>query len=239
MWDGVAFDEGRHKLLCGTMVKRSRAKQAPRGSANARASKPVATTRAAQRAGTREQIRLAALELFSTKGFEETTTQAIAQRAGVAAGTVFLHASDKTDLLSLVMHDRLESAMESAFATVPEGPLVEQLMSVFRVIFAMYGEHPKLGAAFVSRFPGATGPNAARVNMLTFGFLHRLGLLITGAQTRGEVARELNPPACAQNVFGLYFMALLGWLSGHYTLETALDSILRTALDLQMRGFRA
>ena len=65
------------------------------------------TTRSDMRAVTREQIRLAAWELFTTHGFEKTTTQAIARRAGVAAGTVFLHASDKADLLFLVMHDRL------------------------------------------------------------------------------------------------------------------------------------
>ena len=34
------------------------------------------TTRAAQRAGTREQIRRAAFDLFSSVGFDETTTQA-------------------------------------------------------------------------------------------------------------------------------------------------------------------
>jgi hypothetical protein len=83
------------------------------------------------------------------------------------------------------------------------------------------------------------GPNAQRVNTLTFGFLHRVGMLITDAQARGEAAPDLNPVLCAQNVFGLYFMALLGWLSGHFTLETALDPMLRASLELQIRGFRA
>lgn len=209
-----------------------------RRAARTRAPRASGTTRAAQRAGTREQIRLAAFELFSTVGFDETTTQAIAKRAGVAAGTVFLHASDKNDLLFLVMHDRLEDAVSRAFETLPAGPLLDRLMHLFGVVFAMYGDHPKMGAAFVRSLPGANGPNAQRVNTLTFGFLHRVGLLVTEAQSRGEVARELAPAACAQNVFGLYFMTLLGWLSGHFTLETALDPMLRSSLALQIRGFR-
>ena len=206
--------------------------------ATARKAQTARTSRAAQRAGTREQIRLAAFELFSTVGFDETTTQAIARRAGVAAGTVFLHASDKNDLLFLVMHDRLDQAVNRAFDSLPDGPLLERFMFLFREVFAMYGEHPKMGAAFVRTLPGASSPNAQRVNTLTFGFLHRLGLLVTEAQARGEVARDLVPVACAQNVFGLYFMALLGWLSGHFTLETALDPMLRSYLELQIRGFR-
>jgi AcrR family transcriptional regulator len=217
------------------MTKRSASRSRKSGR-----SKP-ALTRAAQRAGTREQIRAAAWDLFSTVGFDKTTTQAIAQRAGVAAGTVFIHASDKADLLFLVMHDRLESVVNERFASLPspgEATLIDRFMHVFRGLFAMYGQHPGVGAAFVKHLPGANGPNAQRVNTLTFGFLHRIGLLVTDAQSRDEVARDLNPIACAQNVFGLYFMALLGWLSGHFTLETALDPILRSALELQIRGFR-
>jgi hypothetical protein len=125
-----------------------------------------------------------------------------------------------------------------AFETLPDAPLLERFMHLFRAVFAMYGEHPKMGAAFVRTLPGASGPNAQRTNTLTFGFLHRLGLLVTEAQARGEVARDLVPGACAQNVFGLYFMALLGWLAGHFTLETALDPMLRSSLELQFRGFR-
>jgi AcrR family transcriptional regulator len=210
----------------------SRSADAPR--------RPPATTRAAQRAGTREQIRAAAWELFSTVGFDETTTQAIAKRAGVAAGTVFLHASDKADLLFLVMHDRLDAVVNERFESMPsDAPLIDRFMHLFTGLFRMYGEHPKMGAAFVRILPGAVSPNAQRVNTLTFGFLHRVGLLIGDAQARGEAARDLNPIMCAQNVFGLYFMALLGWLSGHFTLETALEPMLRSSLELQIRGFRA
>ena len=205
----------------------------------AAAKRRVPVPRSEQRAATRERIREAAWALFSTVGFDETTTQSIAERAGVASGTVFLHASDKPDLLFLVMHDLLESTVDEAFAAMPDGLLVDRLMFLFRRIFLMYGSHPKMGAAFVKLLPGASGPNAQRVNGLTFGFLHRVSLLVTEAQQRGEVARDLVPLACAQNVFALYFAALVGWLAGHFTLETALDPVLRSSLDLQMRGFHA
>lgn len=195
-------------------------------------------TQAARRAETREQIRAAAWELFTTVGFEAATTQAIAKRAGVAAGTVFLHASDKEDLLFLVMHDRLSEIVDERLATVPDAPLLEQLLHVFGGIFRMYGEHPDVGRAFVRHTPGANGPNARVVWTMTFGFIHRIGMLVAEAQARGEVSREVDPNACAHNVFGLYFMVLMGWLSGHVSIETALDPLLRNALALQIRGLR-
>lgn len=187
---------------------------------------------------TREAIRRAAWELFAADGYDATTTAQIAKRAKVAAGTVFIHASDKADLLFLVMHDRLSDVVEERFASLPDAPLLERLMHVFRGLFAMYGEHPGVAAAFVRALPGSKGPNAQRVHTLTFGFLHRLGLLVEAAQARGECARDVNALACAHNFFALYFAALLGWLSGMATLETALDPGLRASLALQIRGLR-
>jgi len=187
---------------------------------------------------TRERLRAAAWELFSTVGYDATTTHAIAKRAGTAAGTVFVHASDKTDLLFLVMHDKLAEVVEERFATIPDGPLLERLLHVFGGLYRMYGEHPGVAAAFVKSLPGASGPNAQRVTTLTFGFVYRVSLLVGEAQARGEVSREVEPLACAQNVFALYFMALMMWLSGHATLESALVPILRDSIALQIRGFR-
>jgi TetR/AcrR family transcriptional regulator, cholesterol catabolism regulator len=190
------------------------------------------------KARTRDQIRAAAWDLFSTKGFDATTTQAIAKRAKVAAGTVFVHASDKADLLFLVMHDRLQEVVDDRLASVPRGPLVDRLMHVFGGLFAMYGDHPDVAAAFIKNLPGARGPNAQRMWTMTFGFVHRIGMLVAEGQATGEIARDVEPFSAAQNVFALYFAALMSWLNGHVTLEAALDPLLRNALALQVRGFR-
>jgi AcrR family transcriptional regulator len=45
------------------------------------------------------RIERAARLLFTQKGFERTTTREIAQRARVGAGTLFLYAKDKRELL--------------------------------------------------------------------------------------------------------------------------------------------
>ena len=197
---------------------------------------PAKVTRADRMLETREAIRRAAWELFSTQGYEATTTNAIAARAGVAAGTVFVHAKDKADLLFLVMHERLERAVEAGFYGLPRGPLLERILRVFEPIFEMYAQHPEVAVAFIRSFPGAQGPNAERTNTLTFGFLHRISLLVAEAQSAGEVGRDVDPLQAAQNVFALYFMSLLSWIAGHTSIEDAHDRVLRAALTLQMRG---
>ena len=185
----------------------------------------------------RERIRRAAFELFVEKGYDATTTKEVAKRAGVAAGTIFLYAKDKPDLLFLVMHERLRETVEMALAGVPRpAPLLEQLMHVFRAIFAMYEEHPDVAGAFVKSLPGADGPNAQAVNAYTFAFLAQIAALIAEGQARGDLAADVDPMRAASNIFFLYFGSLLGWLSGFADLETALDPGLRLSLELQLRG---
>ena len=52
--------------------------------------------------GTRQKLLRAALELFTDEGFLASTTPIIAQRAGVAEGTIYRHFSSKEHLLNEV-----------------------------------------------------------------------------------------------------------------------------------------
>ncbi len=200
------------------------------------ASAPRKIPRAEQKEATRARIKKAALELFVEQGFTATTTRAIADRAEVAAGTIFIHASDKEDLLLLVMHDQLSETLEQAFATLPDVPFLDQLKHIFERLFRMYEKLPQLAHPFVRTFLGAKGPNASPMNELTFRFMTQIGELVIRGQKNGELAAGLYPVQAAHNFFALYYMVLMGWLSGFVSLKEALDPGLRSALALQIRG---
>jgi AcrR family transcriptional regulator len=51
-----------------------------------------------------ENILLAAIDLFSEKGFAATTTSEIAKKAGVSEGTIFRYFSTKKDILFALPH---------------------------------------------------------------------------------------------------------------------------------------
>ena len=75
--------------------------------------------RAKNKADKEARILEAAWALFAEQGYEAATVREIAQRAGVAQGTVFVYAKDKADLLAMLFADRLSAVVESAFATLP------------------------------------------------------------------------------------------------------------------------
>lgn len=221
------------------MPRQARAHKTPKKAPSAPPGGP-ARSRSEQKEDTKARVRLAALELFSTVGFDETTTKAVAERAGVASGTVFVHARDKVDLLCLVFLDLLRAATEEGFSRVDDdAPLLEQLLSVFSALFETYGANERIARPFIRVFPGTDGPNGRLLNNLTFEFLGRVAALVTRAQARGEVDASVQPLLLAQNIFALYFFALMSWMSGYTTVSTALDPGLRMALELQLRGLAA
>ena len=188
----------------------------------------------------RARIGEAAWELFSTEGFAATTTKAVAERAGIAAGTLFLYAQDKDDLLCLVMHDRLAEAVDRAFATLPRGaPFADRMIHVFGTFLDVYASNPAVGLPFVRALVSAQGPNGQKVNGLTFALLHRLAQHIREAQMAGEVSLEADAFLAAQNLFCLYSGALLGWASGYVTMEYARSVGLTQSIALQIRGLHA
>ncbi|MFT3709735.1 MAG: TetR/AcrR family transcriptional regulator [Archangium sp.] len=184
----------------------------------------------------RERIREAAEKLFLKKGYDATTTREVAETADVAAGTVFLYARDKDDLLFLVMHERLKEAVDRGFSTMPKrARLIDGWLHVFSEIFTLYGKLEPLARPFCRLLPGARGFNADLVNALTQTFVQRLALQVQEAQQRGEVRHDVDPIVAASSAFGLYFTTLMLWLSGFSPLEQ-LPDVLRASLELLFKG---
>src|SRR5947208_16912008 len=70
--------------------------------------------------GARERLVVAAVELFSEQGYDETTVAQIAERAGVTKSTFFRHFSDKRELL-VAGQEMLSRLLADGIAEAPDG----------------------------------------------------------------------------------------------------------------------
>jgi AcrR family transcriptional regulator len=70
----------------------------------------------------RARIFAAAAALFAEHGFERVTTQQIADRADVGAGTLFRYASTKGELFLMVYNERFAAAVESGVVAAEQHP---------------------------------------------------------------------------------------------------------------------
>ena len=184
------------------------------------------------------RIRAAAHKLFAKQGFARTTTRQIAAEADIGAGTLFLYAPTKEDLLVLIFQDEVGRAVDRAFARVPAAPLLDQVLHVFNALVEHHAANEALARVFVKELPFVDDSRHG-VDHFVSQLFARLGTLIDAAKARGEV--ELDAPArlLAQNLFAICFQQLQRWLGGNMPALKPGDERLRAALELQLRAVRA
>src|SRR5881275_1456221 len=115
--------------------------------------------RADQKEATRARIVAAALALFRTRGFDATTTKAIAQRARVAEGTVFNYFPTKEDIALHFLEQEVDHAMAAVRGNtrLRKADLSENLFALVQTQLEFLAPHERfIGAAFVQALkPGS------------------------------------------------------------------------------------
>ena len=84
---------------------------------------------------THQRLIRAALELFSTRGYHDTTTAQIAKKAGVAEGTIYRHFPSKQQLLNELYRAALRWALKAVDDSgAPPGPPRARLTAIAQAL---------------------------------------------------------------------------------------------------------
>lgn len=81
---------------------------------------------------TRQKILETAIQLFSRSGYNGTTTKEIAERAGVAEGTLFRYFNNKKDLLQQILEPRVLQSAQQLTGQVDHLPVGQALEVILR-----------------------------------------------------------------------------------------------------------
>jgi len=183
----------------------------------------------------RARLIAAARELFRIKGFEQTTTSEIAERADVGKGTLFFHARSKDELLVMVFQEDMGRTINRAFATVPKAPLLDQAMHVFEAMLRQDRRELELARIFVKELAFVKGDHHG-IDGVTEKFFSRMSVLIERAQHRGEIKASVDPWMLAYNLFALHFSFLVVWLGTGLRTPDPSKPSMRQMLELQLLG---
>jgi AcrR family transcriptional regulator len=180
----------------------------------------------------------AAWELFCSRGFVATTTRDVCEAAGIGIGTLFSYVDDKTELLLLVFAERMQGRVDEAWAVLPEGGVLDQLVFVYGRLFDFYAEHRELGSHILRAAILPEGGGRERLEALQLPFQMQVAALLDAAIVRGELREDLPTPLAAATLFGTYVGALSAFLSGFVPDRESLDELFRAAVSLQIEGMR-
>jgi AcrR family transcriptional regulator len=225
-----------------TAKKRPRKQPNLRGGAKAR--RPVGQ-RARSKEAIRKRIVTAALTLFQTKGFDATTTKAIARKAGIAEGTVFNYFRTKEDIALHFFEQEVDQAMASVRDNprLRKAPLEEKLFALVHSQLEYLAPYEKfIGAAFIHALKPASplGIFSHRAQELR----HRYVGFVQELMAESLPGKRQNPLAfLAPEVFWIYYLgALLYWLHdespGKQNTLAFLDRSLAVGVSVLKQGKR-
>jgi AcrR family transcriptional regulator len=162
--------------------------------------------------GRREAIMQAGLEVFAAEGYASTKLDDVADKAGVAKGTIYLYFQDKQDLFEQIVRDAVGPVIERLenIAQAPDMPTE----LVFKALFNLFRtEVLQTKRKHILRLVMTEGPRFPAIGefyhreVVSRGLKH-IGELLRRAGAKGELA---NPAVAKfpQLVFAPLIMAVI------------------------------
>ncbi|WP_433430516.1 TetR/AcrR family transcriptional regulator [Nonomuraea sp. CA-141351] len=159
------------------------------------------TARRGSRQDTRQKVFRAAVELIAEHGYVATTVDAIAERAGVAKGTVFYNFGSKEGLFeALLEHSISKLAVALAAADTGESAL-DALDSVVLGQLRFFEEHGAFARVLLAEMWRTVWQEA--VARLRQSALSVYANVLRRAAANGEVRADLDVETAATAVFGM------------------------------------
>jgi AcrR family transcriptional regulator len=185
----------------------------------------------------RARITAAASRIFREKGYEDATLREIAASADVGTGTIFSYARDKRELLMLVINDELSAVADEAFRTVPDAPLLDQLLHVFTPRLTFWARDPNIARHALHESSG--DPHNAETSRFGSGrsvFLNQLISIVQPHQAAGDIDPALDPALVARLLADVYIGENRRWLATREPIVPDGVEQLARVLSLAIRG---
>ncbi|MDS1272192.1 TetR/AcrR family transcriptional regulator [Lipingzhangella sp. LS1_29] len=165
----------------------------------------------ARREDTRRRLFHAAVSLIAEQGFGATSVDQIAERAGVAKGTVYYNFGGKTELFTALLAwgiSRLAEEMRAAAEAAPSGTA---LTEVLRAELAFIGEHEAFARLLVSEAWQTNQAWYATVQQIRNEAISVIGAVLDTAARRGSVPATLDTGVASSALFGMVLTVALDW----------------------------
>lgn len=152
----------------------------------------------------------AALSLFQRRGFDATTTKAIARKAGIAEGTVFNYFKSKDEIALYFFEEEVDQAMTSVRDNprLRKAPLEEKLFALVHSQLDLLAPYERfIGTALIHALKphSPLGPFSHRAMELRHRYLRFVQELI-----EESIPKKKNPLGfLAPEVFWIYYLGVL------------------------------
>ncbi|HHV94234.1 MAG TPA: TetR/AcrR family transcriptional regulator [Firmicutes bacterium] len=157
----------------------------------------------------RERIKKAALEIFSSQGYANTTVQQIAERARVGKGTFYIYFATKEELLTDLLIEGLTNMgqhIERKIRTLQGS--AAKLRAIVREQLRYFYEHQSLCRLITREVWGHSDQSSSLAQRVRSSYIRMLQEVVEKGIKDGEL-RSLDPQTVATALYGMVSMVAL------------------------------
>ncbi|MFF4208298.1 TetR/AcrR family transcriptional regulator [Streptomyces sp. NPDC001796] len=191
-----------------------------------------------RREATRQKLYEAAVTLIAEQGFSATTVDEIAERAGVAKGTVYYNFASKSVLFEeLLRHGvglltaSLRDAAEQS--DLAGGTKVDALDAMIRAGLAFIARYPSFTQLYVAELWRTNRAWQSTLMVVRQQVVAAIEDVLRAGVESGEFSDEIDVPLTAAALVGMVLVAALDWQS--FQPERSLDDV-HAALSRLIQG---
>jgi len=193
--------------------------------------RPASGARERSRLATRARLLAGGRALFAEHGLHGVTSHDIARAAGVAAGTFYLHFSDKQALFREIVYEavrQLRERLEAAFESEDDPKIAVGAHAEALVDFAEAN-------ADLVRIVFGRDHGDVEVEADVLDYLAQVGADVLRRRiARGSIRTFLEPAVAAQALTGMFVRVIAWWIDGG--MRTPRQSMIDTLVGIQLQG---
>jgi len=176
---------------------------------------------------TAQRIAESAADLFFTNGYADTTIAQIAERAGVAVGTVMLHFGSKSDLATAAFANRIASTVEIASETITGSSIRTDLDAFVRPLFQWYDLHRPVVGELLKEALFSDGQWAAYYANIVEN------TVVTFTRIVNHHCPQDQAELVGESLLGIYLLVVLRGLSGRFaSVDEQVEHFVKLALKI-------
>ncbi|WP_455355557.1 TetR/AcrR family transcriptional regulator [Streptomyces sp. SYSU K217416] len=191
-----------------------------------------------RRQATRQKLYEAAVTLIAEQGFSATTVDEIAERAGVAKGTVYYNFASKTVLFEELLRHGVGLLTDSLQAAADDtekrgGSKVEALDAMIRAGLEFIDRYPAFTQLYVAELWRTNRAWQSTLLVVRQQAVAVVETVLRQAIDNGELSAEIDIPLTAAALVGMVLVAALDWQA--FQRERSIDEV-HAALSRLLHG---
>ena len=164
----------------------------------------------------KSEIYKAAANLFGKRGYDKSSLDEIARKAGVAKGTIFYHFSNKEELFSCLVEEGV-NILSDEIAKISEKKIgtKNKLEQVLEYHFSFFEEHADLCLMILNQLGNFNKQWQKSLKLIQGKYLSTLSLLIEDGKKEEIISKKLDTEAIIVSLFSLLAVSSIDWAIFH------------------------